>query len=68
MRELDNLSGKEFGVWKVLEFDHMEWYGADHAHGMSYYKCKCKRCGSIKLVSRAQLICAKNTYCRRCKR
>lgn len=56
MRELDNLSGQTFGIWKVLEFDHMEQYGANHAHGMSYYKCECTKCGTIHIRARSQLL------------
>lgn len=38
-KKLDNLSGKEFGIWEVLAFDHMKWNGSNHKHGMSYYRC-----------------------------
>ena len=56
MREFDNLAGQTFGIWKVLEFDHMEWYGANHKSGISYYRCECKKCGCIKLVARTNLL------------
>jgi hypothetical protein len=60
-RELDNLSGKTFGIWKVLEFDHMKWNGANHKHGMSYYKCECQKCGRVLLIARSGLLQSKNS-------
>lgn len=62
MRDFDNLSGQEFGIWKVLEFDHMEYYGANGKHGMSYYRCKCKKCNAVKIVARSRLT---HTACKR---
>lgn len=62
MKEFDNLSGQIFGIWKVLEFDHMKWYGADHKHGMSYYRCECQKCGRIKPVARTNLMQSKCKY------
>lgn len=56
MWALDDLSGKEFGIWKVLEFDHLEWNGTNHKHAMSYYKCECKKCGKIVLKPRSNLM------------
>lgn len=58
----DDLSGKTFGIWKVLEFDHMKWNGANHKSGMSYYKCECQKCGRVFVRSRSQLLEAKNIY------
>lgn len=55
-KKLDNLSGKEFGIWEVLAFDHMKWNGSNHKHGMSYYRCRCKRCGKIRLKARSELL------------
>lgn len=66
-RELDNLSGKEFGIWEVLEFDHIKYHGTDHKHGMSYYKCQCKKCGAILVVPRSQLLQNVNVYHYGCK-
>lgn len=56
MRELDNLSGQTFGIWKVVAFDHMKWNGTDHTHGMSYYQCECKKCGQVYLKARSDLL------------
>ena len=69
MRELDNLSGQTFGIWKVIAFDHMKWYGADHKHGMSYYDCECTRCGKHQVVARAQLLrsCARHYNYQKCE-
>ena len=55
MKDFDNLSGKVFGIWEVLEFDHMEYCGTNHRHGMSYYKCRCKKCGKIFIKPRSHL-------------
>ena len=60
MRDLDDLSGNDYGIWHVEQFSHMNWNGNNHKHGMSYYFCKCKECGAIKRVSRSQLLQAKN--------
>ena len=55
MREFDDLTGETFGIWEVLEFDHMRWYGVDETHGMSYYRCRCKKCGKEAIVARSHL-------------
>lgn len=60
MKDFDDLSGKSFGIWEVLEFDHMEYHGVNHKHGMSYYKCKCKKCGKIFMLARSHLTQEKN--------
>lgn len=56
MNQLDNLSGRTFGIWKVLEFDHMKWNGTNHRHGMSYYRCECQKCGAIQIKARSDLM------------
>jgi hypothetical protein len=56
VKQLDNLSGQTFGIWEVLEFDHMKYLGTNHQHGMSYYKCRCKNCGRIFIVPRSNLL------------
>lgn len=60
MKTIDDLSGREIGIWKVLELDHIKQNGTDHTHGMSYYKCECKKCGAIKLKARSDLTQQKN--------
>lgn len=55
MFEIRDLSGQEVGIWKILEFDHVEYYGTNGKHGMSYYRCECKKCGTIQLVARSHL-------------
>lgn len=60
MRPLDNLSGQSFGIYEVLSFDHMAWNGINHKHPMSYYKCRCKKCGSTFIRARSHLIQCKN--------
>jgi hypothetical protein len=60
MRHFDNLSGQTFGIWEVLEFDHMKYLGTDHTHGVSYYKCRCKKCGQVFIVSRTNLLQSAN--------
>lgn len=61
MRQFEDLSGKTFGIWKVLEFDHMKWNGVDHKHGMSYYKCECQICGRIFVRPRSELTQGQNS-------
>lgn len=67
LNHFDDLSGREFGIWCVVEFDHMKQNGTNHKHGMSYYRCKCKRCGVIKLVARSHLTNSKNSKHAGCK-
>ena len=62
MFELDDLSGKEAGIWKILELDHVKYNGTNGKHGMSHYRCECKRCGAIQLVARSHLTRNKNPY------
>ncbi len=62
MRDFDNLTGKEFGIWEVLEFDHMRYCGSNNRHGMSYYKCACKKCGKIFIKPRSQLTHTQNSF------
>jgi hypothetical protein len=66
MNVLDNLSGRTFGIYEVLEFDHMKQLGTNGKHGMSYYKCLCTKCGKILIVPRSQLIQEKNILHRNC--
>lgn len=67
-RYLDDLSGQEFGIWKVLEFDHERWYGRKGTSGCTYYRCQCKKCGKIFIRSRKQLLQCKNIrHCGRCE-
>lgn len=66
MNVIDNLSGKTFGIYKVLEFDHMKQNGTNRRHGMSYYRCLCTSCGEILIISRSQLIQGKHKYHRSC--
>ena len=54
-RPFEDLSGKTFGIWEVIAFDHMKQYGADGTHGISHYQCKCKKCGRIFIKSRPNL-------------
>ena len=60
MSGFDDLTGNEYGIWEVIKFSHMEWYGTNHRHGMSYYFCKCKKCGAIKRKARSDLLQDKN--------
>lgn len=53
--QFDNLSGQQLGIWKVLEFDHMEYHGANKKHGMSYYLCECVHCHQVKVIARSTL-------------
>lgn len=62
MNVIDNLSGRTFGIYKVLEFDYMKQNGTNRRHGMSYYKCLCEKCGKILIVPRSHLIQGKNRY------
>ena len=55
MKPFDDLTGKQFGIWEVMNFDHMAWCGKNGKHGMSYYQCKCKKCGAKKLKARSDL-------------
>lgn len=64
---IDDLSGQTFGIWKVLEFDHMKWNGVNRKHGMSYYKCQCVKCGQIHLKARSDLIQSPNKRHYRCE-
>lgn len=65
--QFDNLSGQIFGIWKVLDFDHMKWNGANQKHGMSYYQCECQKCGKKMLKARSGLKQNKNTRHHGCK-
>lgn len=56
MAEFNDLTGQEFGIWKIIGFDHMKYNGTNRKHGMSYYKCECKKCGVIKVIARSQLL------------
>lgn len=67
MNVLDDLSGQEFGIWKVLAFDHMQQNGKDGTHGMSYYQCECQKCGAIRLKARSELTQCKNIRHLGCK-
>lgn len=56
MPQFDNLSGQEIGLWEVLRFHHMQYNGTNKRHGMSYYECKCKKCGAVRIVARSHLL------------
>lgn len=60
MNKFIDLSGKTFGIWKVVKFDHGEYHGTNHRHGMSYYECCCKKCGKTAIVARSHLTQGKN--------
>ena len=52
----NDLSGQQFGSWKVLAFD-------EKRNGTYYWMCECK-CGYIKSVASSNL--AKKSSCRKC--
>lgn len=52
----DDLTGKEIGIYKVINFSHMAHNGRDKRHGMSYYECECKKCGRRFKVARSRLV------------
>ena len=62
MSQFNDLSGKQFGIWKVLTFDHtkMYHYGKGDHHGVTYYKCQCTCCGRTFIRSRYHLLQKKN--------
>lgn len=53
--QFDNLSGRQTGTWKILKFDHFEYYGEKQKSGTSYYLCECVKCHEQKLVARSNL-------------
>lgn len=53
---LHDLTGKRFGRWSVLRFDHI------NERGKPYWLCKCD-CGTIKPVSTASLTSGKSRSC-----
>lgn len=57
----DDLSGKTFGLWNVLELDHTKQVGSNKST-LTYYKCECKACGRIFVRSRPTLLTAKGVY------
>lgn len=59
-KEFDDLSGREFGIYKVIKFSHMAHNGKNGRHYMSYYVCECKKCGRHLIVARSQLTQCKN--------
>lgn len=64
----DDLSGKTFGIWNVLEFDHMSHTGTNQKNSLSYYKCECSVCGRIFLRSRCNILHSKGVRHRgKCK-
>lgn len=62
MYELKNLSGTTLGIWKVLDLAYVRYNGTNHRHGMSYYRCECRKCGMIKLIARSQLTQGKHCW------
>ena len=46
-----DLTGKKFGRWTVLGYDHTKAYGRSY---VPYWKCKCE-CGKIKIVGKPDL-------------
>lgn len=54
-KRLDNLTGKIFGSWEVLEYA-----------GDKQWKCKCKKCGKISKVYSYNLKSGKSTECLDC--
>ena len=68
MRDFDNLSRRVVGIWEVLEFDHMEYHGANKTHGMSYYKCECKKCGRTFIKPRSNILQNNTRHIGECRR
>ena len=58
-KQFDDLSGREFGIYKVIKFSHMAHNGKNGKHYMSYYECECKLCGKRFKVARSELIQSK---------
>lgn len=56
MIKIQDLTGKQFGRWKVLKFSHK------NSKRMSYWQCKCK-CGTIKNVLGTNLTSGKTLSC-----
>lgn len=56
MRQFDDLSGQQFGPIYVNSFSHMRQNGQNKKHGMSYYNCTCKECGTRLVLARANIL------------
>lgn len=54
-------TGDVFGTWEVIAFDH-RWLG------QSVYRCRCRRCGAVALMSRSNLQAGKKLDRKRCRR
>lgn len=60
LHKIEDLLGKTFGCWTVLEFSHKR-----EDSGNWYYKCKCS-CGNEAIVPATKLRTGKSTKCRVC--
>ena len=58
MRTTEDLTGQEFGKWKVIERD-------TESRCNAYWVCRCE-CGIVKAVSGSHLRLGKTTSCRKC--
>lgn len=56
MAKRENLKGREFGKWKVIEFSHTD------KNGSAQWKCECE-CGTIKTISAASLKSGNSQSC-----
>lgn len=60
MFDVNDIVGKDFGYWYVLEYGYKRKKGRRHYY--HYYKCICK-CGKIKFVNREHLLDGKSKSC-----
>lgn len=62
-RQLIDLSGQVFGMWKVLNRDE-----ANDKIGKTMWECKCLQCGKVFSVNSQALRTGKSKACRSCSR
>lgn len=61
MRIAENLSGRVFGLWNVLELDTEK----SNCKGKTYWKCRCK-CGRVSSVRSDALKSGRSLMCKHC--
>ena len=56
-----NLSGQIIGCWKIIEKVQSRSYGNNN--NLTYYKCECLKCGTIKEVRADHLVTGRSFSC-----
>jgi hypothetical protein len=58
--ECDNLVGREFGKWLVIEYDKKD------LNGKHFWTCKCQGCDETYSIGHHNLVAGKTNGCRFC--